>query len=334
MKKILLLLLISTTGLIAQSNFDRGYEKGYKEGFCYQVYGCLSPIPPIPPLPNINERNTSFKDGYQRGFLDGNKAKSDKRNNDSFNRNATRKYPNYIEPFDFALIEKGLKYKQQRYDRQKRSLIKRKEADLYRACQNSIETYNKTKQFLSDYKDKVLDLETLESVMEVLYDPTKIINKHIKRGVEDLRDADLLIYELKENDKMIKERVIAKASEIVGWFVDNPNTYMIGTFKSSKKSEYSYDFESKQYKKDTDIQLSTKFLFEKNMLAIFYNDKAKVLFIGLSINKIKKGKVLEDGHGGIIVYDKKKKAIYRFFDRDIKTNQFKRKTTYHNLIKL
>ncbi|PHN99763.1 hypothetical protein CSC82_32310, partial [Rhodobacteraceae bacterium 4F10] len=248
--------------------------------------------------------------------------------------NATRKYPNYIEPFDFALIEKGLKYKQQRYDRQKRSLIKRKEADLYRACQNSIETYNKTKQFLSDYKDKVLDLETLESVMEVLYDPTKIINKHIKRGVEDLRDADLLIYELKENDKMIKERVIAKASEIVGWFVDNPNTYMIGTFKSSKKSEYSYDFESKQYKKDTDIQLSTKFLFEKNMLAIFYNDKAKVLFIGLSINKIKKGKVLEDGHGGIIVYDKKKKAIYRFFDRDIKTNQFKRKTTYHNLIKL
>lgn len=333
-RKFTLYCFLITSFIYSQTDFSRGFQKGYKDGYCYQVYGCIAPIPPLSPMPNSNESPHSYKQGYQKGFLIGKQAKSNKSNNNSFDRNTPREYPNYVQPFDFDLIEKGLRYKQQKYNKQQKNFIKKKEAELYKSCQKSMETYNKTKQFLDDYKDKILDLKNLESLLTTLYNPTKIFNKYLKQGVDNIDDANRFINELKQNDKMINDRIVSKTSEIVSWFINNPNTYVIGTFKSNKKSEYSYSFTAKTYQKDKDSHVGTKFLFEKNMLAIFNNDKVKVLFIGLSENKIKEGEVLEDGHGGIIFFDKKANTLLRFFDRDIKTNQFQKKTVYYNLTKL
>lgn len=59
--------------LNAQTNFNNGYQKGWKEGYCHN-YGspsCIPPIPPISPIPLIGEDVDNYKDGYNRGFADG-----------------------------------------------------------------------------------------------------------------------------------------------------------------------------------------------------------------------------------------------------------------------
>jgi hypothetical protein len=55
----------------AGDGFCRGYEAGYKRGYCSNHGGqmCIPPIPPICPIPNVGEN--SFQDGYDRGFQDG-----------------------------------------------------------------------------------------------------------------------------------------------------------------------------------------------------------------------------------------------------------------------
>lgn len=55
------------------SAFCDGYQAGYKAGACYQKYGCIPPIPPICPIARVGE--SSFQDGYNRGFADGLRAR-------------------------------------------------------------------------------------------------------------------------------------------------------------------------------------------------------------------------------------------------------------------
>lgn len=46
--------------------YCNGFEEGYKSGYCYQVRGCIEPIPPICPIPLLGQEG--YKDGYDRGF--------------------------------------------------------------------------------------------------------------------------------------------------------------------------------------------------------------------------------------------------------------------------
>jgi len=67
-------LLITLTCLplvaLAGGDFDRGFEKGFCEGWRY-VRGefSLPPLVGIPPLPRLGE--DGFFDGYNRGFIEG-----------------------------------------------------------------------------------------------------------------------------------------------------------------------------------------------------------------------------------------------------------------------
>jgi len=65
---ITLLLSLSTFG---QSDYSRGFQNGYKVGYCYNDYGCIPPIPPITPIPRIGESQDNYQDGYNRGFKQG-----------------------------------------------------------------------------------------------------------------------------------------------------------------------------------------------------------------------------------------------------------------------
>lgn len=68
---IAILFLINNITL-AQSGFAKGFEVGYKEGWCYdRGVGCIPPIPPIAPIPKIGEDMNSYQDGYRRGFTMG-----------------------------------------------------------------------------------------------------------------------------------------------------------------------------------------------------------------------------------------------------------------------
>lgn len=57
-----------STGALA-SEFCDGFRVGYEKGYCYQEFSCLRPLVPLCPLPGLGE--SSFEDGYNRGFLDG-----------------------------------------------------------------------------------------------------------------------------------------------------------------------------------------------------------------------------------------------------------------------
>lgn len=71
-------LLISTfcflfaiyTPIARADAFCDGWQAGYKAGYCYgKGMGCLEPLTPLCPLARLGE--STFQDGYNRGFLAG-----------------------------------------------------------------------------------------------------------------------------------------------------------------------------------------------------------------------------------------------------------------------
>lgn len=148
---ILLLLFFCTSTHSQQSLFDKGYQDGYKEGYCYLItYGCISPIPPIPPIPNINESSKSYKDGYNRGFLAGQKKKEEddrKNKQGSIPNTATPnrqwKSTEYQPLFDDNLLSLYMQTMQIRQQQQKQQY-----AQLLESERMQIEAeLRKTKQF-------------------------------------------------------------------------------------------------------------------------------------------------------------------------------------------
>lgn len=70
----------------SQTNFDKGFEDGYKKGYCQDKGNCIAPISPIAPVPNVYESSSSYQDGYNRGFEKG--LNDQKTNNSSQNTNS------------------------------------------------------------------------------------------------------------------------------------------------------------------------------------------------------------------------------------------------------
>jgi len=101
-KLLLFTTLLFITIASAQSPFDKGYEKGWIDGVCYdQPFNCMPGIIPIPPLPSLYEDNNSYKDGYLRGFTDGKSENSDGDKNKTTKRRNI--YENSYTPIDLSL---------------------------------------------------------------------------------------------------------------------------------------------------------------------------------------------------------------------------------------
>ena len=54
-----------------QSSFNKGFEEGYKKGYCYEKIGCPTPVLPVVPPLVPGESIDSYQDGYNRGFKMG-----------------------------------------------------------------------------------------------------------------------------------------------------------------------------------------------------------------------------------------------------------------------
>ncbi len=64
--------LICSQILKSQSNYVKGFETGFKSGYCYnESYNCIPPVTPIAPIPSADESYNDFWAGYNRGFLQG-----------------------------------------------------------------------------------------------------------------------------------------------------------------------------------------------------------------------------------------------------------------------
>jgi hypothetical protein len=88
MKKIYCLFLILNSILvIAQTDFDKGFKTGFKEGFCFDKgIACIAPIPPLTPLLRVNENLNSYTDGYNRGFQIGLEAQKKRETKSTSNK--------------------------------------------------------------------------------------------------------------------------------------------------------------------------------------------------------------------------------------------------------
>lgn len=73
---IIIAFLIISFNTISQSksNFVKGFEEGFKEGYCYNRPSgtiCSYPIIIYPPTPKLNESSDNYTQGYNRGFQYG-----------------------------------------------------------------------------------------------------------------------------------------------------------------------------------------------------------------------------------------------------------------------
>lgn len=168
-KTISILFLFLTVVVSSQTSYDKGYTNGFKDGYCYKIYGCMAPIPPIPPIPTIDENPNNFKDGYHRGFLDGRYKKINLGLNEGENYNSKnisqfskREYGEYIEPYDTDFMLKAFEFRAknqlliQKINQNRRSTVAKTIREK-RIRDEQIQTFYKKNSFY-----QILELEDVE----------------------------------------------------------------------------------------------------------------------------------------------------------------------------
>lgn len=194
MKTILTLFMFLTVFTsYSQTEFCKGWADGFKEGYCYGIYGCVAPYPPPCAIPNIG--NDNYRGGYNQGFVAGKNKKDvgsgtsnggaygqlrplkggnigamvEEYNRNNHNKSTKRKFrkvPKYkkIETFD-SLVNKGLLYHKFK---------------LYSHC---IEYYNDSKKY-KKYDDR-LEYVTGDSYWKLYQENKK--NSNLKKAIKILK---------------------------------------------------------------------------------------------------------------------------------------------------
>lgn len=95
MKKQLVTLaffILSITVFGQSNNYQKGFQNGFKEGYCHNDYGCVVPVIPITPIPLIGEDFDNYQDGYNRGFKMGLEKKQINKSNSGGYQSGQRTY--------------------------------------------------------------------------------------------------------------------------------------------------------------------------------------------------------------------------------------------------
>lgn len=150
----LLLLLFGFMGFGQFNDYDRGFKNGYKEGYCYNDFGCISPIPPITPIPLLGERSDNYQDGYNRGFKRGLEDKQGKKSSSgSYQQSGKGTYVPQNQPSNgstnYDLLIKALEIKQAQYDKNEQ-----KEKEKAVAMMSQVKAYYNS---LPSFPDKIID---------------------------------------------------------------------------------------------------------------------------------------------------------------------------------
>ena len=122
--------LLASVVSYSQGNYAVGFKVGYKEGYCYGEYNCLTPSIPLTPLLKIGESYDSYKDGYNRGFIMGQEDKAVEKsnsgpfksaintNNSNYNSGVSSVTPisTYVSP-NYDVLLKTIEIQQEAYAR-------------------------------------------------------------------------------------------------------------------------------------------------------------------------------------------------------------------------
>lgn len=215
MKTILtLLIFLSFTTTYAQTDFCKGWNVGFKEGYCYGTYGCTAPVTPPCPVPNIGNEN--YKGGYNQGFVAG-KSKKEGTVSSTSNGGAYGQLKP-LENNDYGSIV--LEHMRNNPPKKTKAKVKKspkinkivtfdtlvKKAVLYhkfKLYSHCIEYYDNSKKF-KDYNDK-LEYVAGDSYLKLYQENKKkanlkkaitILNLSIEHGNQD---AKILLDKIKSN---------------------------------------------------------------------------------------------------------------------------------------
>jgi hypothetical protein len=157
MKKKLtfLVFLLLPIAVFPQTNYDAGFKAGYKEGYCYNEFGCIPPIPPVTPIPYVGENKDNYQDGYNRGFKMGLEEKQKKSGNgksENQSTNAVTFQSQYVpQTLPYNQIMNELQRRQAALDNNRAYLKYLQEKIAYYKSQTNEELFNKEMDKIDNY---------------------------------------------------------------------------------------------------------------------------------------------------------------------------------------
>lgn len=223
------LFFIYLSTIAQETNFNKGYKEGFKEGYCYQEIGCIPPIPPIPPMPSIIESSTSYKDGYNRGFLAGkNKKEEDERkkrqsgysnNTNSAGRQwQSTEYQSMFDDNFLSLYTQALQIRQQQQKQQYAELVESARRQKEIELQKTINNTNKTLNLYSSLKSKAIRVadgwHNVVSLDRVEFCGNRLVRVENNKIVEYFKDSYKWANQISEN-KIIAGGIIDSAKTIL-----------------------------------------------------------------------------------------------------------------------
>jgi len=192
---------MSSFSSFSQSNFNRGFNAGYKKGYCQNKgLGCIPPISPIAPLTKIGEDLNSYQDGYNNGFEMGLSAQLGDVNDRQRYKTTVAKSVDYIQKQnvnDLYALSKVLK-------ESKGKAFELQKAGDYQSCINIAEAGLKVSPY--DYEFMML---CAMSYLELENYSTGL--SYLKQAVENDKNSNNIIVEKKiieeiENGSYQKKR--------------------------------------------------------------------------------------------------------------------------------
>lgn len=326
---ILFVVILFSTNVFSQSDkYSNGYQTGWEKGYCYESgYGCTSPIPPISPLPRIDESSYNYQDGYNRGFIDGQRGKPSKSSQSSNGGDmyAPANFGEYVQPIDVNLVANAMYQKQRNYNSERNSDY---QVELDKAINSSNDLYNQVMKYLVENANLFSWAETYQENLKTYYDHNKIINKY--PADMTYKQAGSLVGELQENFDALAE-TFGNIGKIVQAYIDNPNNVLQGYYEVQSIEDLLYNEKTKQYEHLKSIASEGKgsayIQFGKNKIS-FKRPNSTPKIGALKFDKLEDGYYkFKDGHGQLILITKDN-VFLNYFHTPNSKGEYTMKTSY------
>lgn len=312
-----LIILLININVFAQSDkYSKGYQIGWEKGYCYESgYGCTSPIPPLSPLPRIDESSDNYQDGYNRGFFDGQRVKTNS-SSQNFNQYTPADFGEFKDPIDVNFVSQVLRKKQQNYNIKRNSEYQK---EVSKAINSSIELYNEVLKYLIEHENLFKWANDYQNNLDTYYNPTKIVQKYPSQIT--YKQAGNLVGELQENYNATLE-TFQNLGKITQTFIDNPNNILEGYYEVQSIEDLVYNESKNSYEHLKSVASNgtgdSYLFFDKNNIR-FKRPESTYKTSALKFDKLENGYYkFQDGHGQMIMITKDNVFLNYYYEPNSK----------------